>query len=76
MGTHLRVLSESYPMNTNMTGLRFPSNFFVSLYFGRNSLSKVRFNPSNAKAILSSTIHKKAKSLDNHLNPVMLVLIG
>ena len=21
MGTHLRVLSESYPMNTNMTGL-------------------------------------------------------
>ena len=22
MGTHLRVLSESYPMNTNMTGFR------------------------------------------------------
>ena len=23
MGTHLRVLSESYPMNTNMTGFRW-----------------------------------------------------
>ena len=23
MGTHLRVLSECYPMNTNMTGLRW-----------------------------------------------------
>ena len=23
MGSHLRVLSESYPMNTNMTGLRW-----------------------------------------------------
>ena len=22
MGTHLRVLSESFPMNTNMTGLK------------------------------------------------------
>ena len=26
MGTHQRVLSESYPMNTNMTGLRWFSN--------------------------------------------------
>ena len=25
MGTHLRVLSESYPMNTNITGFRFIS---------------------------------------------------
>ena len=23
MGTHLRVLSESYPMNTNMAGFRY-----------------------------------------------------
>ena len=28
MGTHLRVLSESSPMNTNMTGLRW---FFINL---------------------------------------------
>ena len=28
MGTHLRVLSESYPMNTNMTGFRWFSKIF------------------------------------------------
>ena len=26
MGTHLRVLAESYPMNANMTGFRWASN--------------------------------------------------
>ena len=31
MGTHLRVLIESFPMNTNMTGLRWFSITFVSL---------------------------------------------
>ena len=30
MGTHLRVLSESYPMNTNMTGLQWFSKIFAS----------------------------------------------
>ena len=30
MGTHLRVLSDSYPMNTNMTGFRWFSKIFVS----------------------------------------------
>ena len=29
MGTHLRVLSESYPINTNMTGFRWFSYFFA-----------------------------------------------
>ena len=29
MGTHLRVLSESYPMNTNMTGFRLFSQKFI-----------------------------------------------
>ena len=33
MGTHLRVLSESYPMNTNMTGFRRFSNILASLSF-------------------------------------------
>ena len=33
--THLRVLSESYPMNTNTTGLRWSIKFFASLCFGR-----------------------------------------
>ena len=31
MGTHLRALSESYPKNTNMTGLRWFSKIFASL---------------------------------------------
>ena len=31
MGTHLRALSESYPMNTNMTGFRWLSKNVASL---------------------------------------------
>ena len=34
MGTHLRVLIERYPLNTNITGLRWFSNIFASLCFG------------------------------------------
>ena len=30
MGTHLRVLSESYPMDTNMTGFRWFPNILRS----------------------------------------------
>ena len=37
MGTHLRVLSESYPMNTNMTGFKWFSKIFASLCFGQMS---------------------------------------
>ena len=29
MGTHLRVLSKSYPMNTNMTGFRWLSKICI-----------------------------------------------
>ena len=35
MGTHLRVLSKRYPMNTNMTGCRWFSKIFAFLCFGR-----------------------------------------
>ena len=35
MGTHLRVLSQNYPMNINMTGFRCFSKIFESLCFGR-----------------------------------------
>ena len=44
MGNQIRVLSESYLMNTNMTGFRWFSNIFASLCFGRNSLSIGRVN--------------------------------
>ena len=33
--SHLRVLSESFPMNTNMTALRCFSKIFLSLCFER-----------------------------------------
>ena len=35
MGTNLRVLSESYPMDTNMTVFRWFSELFASLCFGQ-----------------------------------------
>ena len=35
MGTHLKVLSDSYPMNTNMAGFRWFPKIFASLCFGR-----------------------------------------
>ena len=35
MGTHLRVLRESYPMNTIMIGFRWFSKVIASLCFGR-----------------------------------------
>ena len=34
-GIHLRVLNESYPMNTNMTGFRCFSKTFAFLCFGQ-----------------------------------------
>ena len=40
MGTHLRVLGESYQMNTNMTGFRWFSKIFASL-LGLCALDKV-----------------------------------
>ena len=35
MGTHLRALNKSFPMNTNMTGIRWFSKIFASMCFGR-----------------------------------------
>ena len=35
MGTYLRVLSETYPMNTITTGLRWFTKIFASLCFGQ-----------------------------------------
>ena len=38
MGTHLIVLSESFPMNTNKTGLRWFSSFLAFLFIRRKLL--------------------------------------
>ena len=35
MGTHLRVLKKSYPMNTNMAEFRWFSKIFALLCIGR-----------------------------------------
>ena len=39
MGTHLRVLSESYQMNINMTVIRWLSKIFASMFFGQKVAS-------------------------------------
>ena len=44
MGTHLKELSEIFPMNTNMTGFGWFSKIFASLYLDENSLSIGRVN--------------------------------
>ena len=42
MGTHLRALSESYPMNTNMTRFGRFSKFFASLCKSSLSIGRVK----------------------------------
>ena len=44
MGTNLKELSESYPMNTNMTRFGCFSKIFASLCLGESSLSTGRVN--------------------------------
>ena len=41
MGTHLRVLSESFLMNTNMAGFRWFSKIVASLHLDESSLTAV-----------------------------------
>ena len=43
MGTHLRVLSKSYPMNTNMTGFRCFSKIFA-FFFGALALKGLKYH--------------------------------
>ena len=45
MGTHLRVLTESYLMNTNMTGLDGFQKYLRPCSFDGNILSIGRVNP-------------------------------
>ena len=72
MGTYLQVLSESYPMNTNMTGF---GCFSKSLYPCASYESSLRINPFHAEATYVQR-EKNVKTFENHLNPVFLVFIG
>ena len=51
MGTHLRVLSESFPMNTNMTGLILFSKLlhFSSLNESSLGMKRVKIRPFTLK---------------------------
>ena len=62
MGTYLRVLSEVYPMNTNMTGFRWFSKFlhFSALYKRSLSIGRVNF-------VYTWWFHQTGKSLWSHL---------
>ena len=59
MGTHLRVLNESLPMNTNMTvslsigqDLDDSQNLWSSCALDKRSLSSERVNPPHAETNL------------------------
>ena len=60
MGTHLRVLSKGFPMNTNLTGFRWFSTIFASLCFGRKQ-------PQHWKSL-------KRHYLKNHFHPLIIWL--
>ena len=42
MVTHLTVLSETYPMNTNMTGFRWFSKIFILVLWTKVALALER----------------------------------
>ena len=49
MGTHLRVLSKSSPINTNMTGFGWFSETLVPCALDENNLSIGRVNPQTLR---------------------------
>ena len=62
MGTHLRVLSASYPMNTNMTGFRWFQKYLHPCALDKSSLSIGRVKlPS--EIILRSLLYNSIGSL-------------
>ena len=75
MGTHLRELSEGFPMNTNMTGFRWFSKIFASLALGESSLSRGRVNGGgNRSAWAKQRINRKSlKNLLARLDPNSIV---
>ena len=82
MGAHLRVLSESYPMNTNMTRLRRFSKIFA--YFtikpclpGHEDVTPSSSQSSWTRMLLVANFAntKWCKNVRSDLNPVKWVLI-
>ena len=65
MGTYLRVLSESYPMNTNMTGCRWFSKIFALLLWMKVASALEGFN---VKCLSFSSPQWYSKELLGHSN--------
>ena len=55
MGTHMRVLSERYLMNTNMTGFRRLSKIFASLGLVASALGGLKRSPQETS--ISKSAH-------------------
>ena len=72
MGTHMRVLNESFSMNTKITGFRW-FLFFCILVLWTKVASALEGLALLLLMLLSSSVQKNQKY---HLNPVMLVFIG
>ena len=73
MGSHLRALSESYPINTNMTGLRCFSEIFPDdpCALGESSLTIGRVEFIKMPV---GTIHKVFKAVHKNLGlPIIWV---
>ena len=66
MGTHLRVLRESFPVNTKVAAFRCFSKFFPSLCLDESSRSIERVNYSSRK---KSNYHLHRVSLKTALVP-------
>ena len=78
MGTLLRILSESYPMNTNMTGFGRFSKIFVSLCFVQKEPQHWRVKDDFQKYLCPYSLDESSLSIGgvNHANNVCFGLWG
>ena len=68
MVTHLRVFSESYPMNTNITEFRWFSKIFASLWFS-TKVAVALEGLKNIKKILKMASFKKNYCFEKRQHP-------
>ena len=68
MGTYLKGLNESYPMNTNMTGFRWFSKNFHACALDENSLSirRVKEHDTAPSIPMLQVIPKSGAPTDVH----------
>ena len=69
MGTHLKVLNESYPMNTNMTGSRCFSKFCVLVLWTKVASALVGLRFLSALRELGYWYYANKTNFQVHLLP-------